>query len=129
MILGVGIDLVSVSKIAENVKNEAFRHKVFTPAEIESCEAVANSAERYAGKFATKEAFMKAIGSGIRQEVWFTQIEVLNRETGAPYINFSGKAKQLLIEMRAEQIHVSISHTEGMAVAVVILENQLCISQ
>ena len=76
MLLGLGIDLISISKIAESVQSEAFKRKVFTPAEIESCESVANSAERYAGKFAAKEAFMKAIGKGIRQEVWFSQIEV-----------------------------------------------------
>jgi holo-[acyl-carrier protein] synthase len=122
MILGLGIDLVSVSKIAESIKSEAFRRKVFTPAEIEICESMANPAERYAGKFAAKEAFMKAIGSGIRQEVWFTQIEVLNRESGAPYIKVSGEAEQVLSRLGAHGVHVSISHTEGMAVAVVVLE-------
>lgn len=122
MILGLGIDLISVSKIAESVKSDAFKRKVFTSAEIESCEAVVNSAERYAGKFAAKEAFMKAIGKGIRQEVWFTQIEVLNRETGAAYIVVRGEAERTLSTLGAEHIHVSISHTDGVAVAVVILE-------
>lgn len=124
MIVGIGVDLVFISKIAESVKSEVFRRKVFTPVEIESCEAVANSAERYAGKFAAKEAFMKAIGNGIRQEVWFTQIEVLNRETGAPYLNVSGKAEQMLAAMGGEHTHISISHTDGMAVAVVVLEKR-----
>lgn len=123
MILGIGIDLISVSKIAESVKSESFRRKVFTLAEIESCELVANSQECYAGKFAAKEAFMKAIGKGIRQEVWFLQIEVLNRETGAPYIQVNGEAQRTLFDLRAERVLVSISHTEGMAVAVVILES------
>ena len=92
MIIGIGVDLVSIEKIAESIKSEAFRRKVFTSAEIESCESIANATERYAGKFAAKEAFMKAIGKGIRQEVWFTQIEVLNHGTGAPYIQVSGEA-------------------------------------
>ena len=122
MILGLGIDLISVSKIAESIKSDAFKRKVFTPAEIESCEAVANSAERYAGKFAAKEAFMKAIGKGIRQEVWFSQIEVLNLEAGAAYIVVRGEAERALSVLGAERVHISISHTEGMAVAVVILE-------
>ena len=123
MILGVGIDLISVSKIAESVKSESFRRKIFTPAEIESCESVANSKECYAGKFAAKEAFMKAIGKGIRQEVWYLQIEVLNQETGAPYIHVNGKAQRTLSDLKAERVLVSISHTEGMAVAVVLLES------
>jgi holo-[acyl-carrier protein] synthase len=123
MIIGVGIDLVSVSKIAESVKSESFRRKIFTPAEIESCESVANSTERYAGKFAAKEAFMKAIGKGIRQEVWFTQIEVFNRETGAPYVQVSGEAERIFSALEAARVHVSITHTEGMAVAMVVLES------
>ena len=123
MILGVGIDLISVSKIAESVKSESFRRKIFTQAEIESCESVANSKECYAGKFAAKEAFMKAIGKGIRQEVWYLQIEVLNQETGAPYIHVNGEAQRTLSDLKAERVLVSISHTEGMAVAVVLLES------
>jgi len=122
MIVGLGIDLVSIAKISKSVKSEAFRRKIFTPAEIGSCESVANSTERYAGKFAAKEAFMKAIGKGIRQEVWFTQIEVLNRETGAPFIQVSGEAKKALSFLGAKSIHVSISHTEGIAAAVIVLE-------
>jgi holo-[acyl-carrier protein] synthase len=121
MIVGIGIDLISIAKIGESVKSDAFRRRVFTPAEVESCDSVANSAERYAGKFAAKEAFMKAIGKGIRQEVWFSQIEVLNRETGAAYIVVRGEAERTLSVLGAERVHVSISHSEGMAVAVVIL--------
>jgi holo-[acyl-carrier protein] synthase len=122
MILGLGIDLVSISKIAESVKSASFRRKVFTPSEIEICETFANSAEHYSGKFAAKEAFMKAIGKGIRQEVWFKQIEVLNGETGAPYIQVSGEAEKTLSSLEVESVHVSISHTGEMAIAVIILE-------
>ena len=122
MILGIGIDLADIEKIGESVKSEAFRRKVFTPDEITLCEAVASSAEHYAGKFAAKEACMKALGCGIRHEVWFTQIEVLNAASGAPYIQFSGEAARLFNEMGAAKIHVSISHADGMAVAMVILE-------
>ena len=64
---------------------------------------------------------MKAIGKGIRQEVWFSQIEVLNHETGAAYIVVRGEAERTLSALGAEQVHVSISHSEGMAVAVVVL--------
>ena len=122
MIIGIGVDLISIEKMAESIKSDVFKRKVFTPTEIESCESVANIAERYAGKFAAKEAFMKAIGKGIRQEVWFTQIEILNHETGAPYIQVNGKAERIFLALGVKNIHISISHTDGMAVAMVVLE-------
>jgi len=124
MILGIGIDLVSISKLGKSLGSEAFKRKVFTDAEIAVCEGVVNSAERYAGKFAAKEAFMKAIRKGIRQEIWFSQIEVLNQDTGAPYVNLSGEARRTLESQGGKQVHLSISHTDGMAVAIVILETE-----
>lgn len=122
MIAGVGIDLVSVGQLAGNLQHKAFIQRVFTPAEIVDCERFSNSTERFAGKFAAKEALMKAIGKGIRQEVWFSQIEVLNRENGAPYLQASGEAEKALSALGVEKVHVSISHTAGMAVALVLLE-------
>jgi len=122
MILGIGIDLAEIAKIEDSVKKEAFRLKVFSPQEIHLCEQYSSSVEHFAGKFAAKEAFMKAIGRGIRQEIGFTQIEVLNTEEGAPYIRVNGEADRELKVLDVHQIHVSISHNQGMAVAVVILE-------
>lgn len=66
---------------------------------------------------------MKALSAGIRQQVWFMQIEVLNDESGKPYIIVSGEAKRRLQQSGAQQVHVSISHSGGMAVAAVILES------
>lgn len=123
MILGIGIDSTEIERIAKSTGSEAFQRKVFTPAELESCGELKNSAECLAGKFAAKEAFMKAVGAGIRQEIWFTQIEVLNDESGKPYITVSGEAERRLQQSGAQQVHVSISHSGGMAVAVVILES------
>ena len=77
MILGIGIDIVEISSFDQAVVKEAFIKKVFTPKEIEECRAGGKTAELFAQKFALKEAFMKAIGAGIGQEVWFTNIEVL----------------------------------------------------
>ena len=122
MILGIGIDITEIQRIAKSIASEAFQRKVFTPAELKSCGEIKNSAECFAGKFAAKEALMKALGVGIRQEVWFTQIEVLNDESGKPYINVSGEAERRLQQSGAKHVHVSISHSGGMAVAVVILE-------
>jgi holo-[acyl-carrier protein] synthase len=122
MITGIGVDIVEISKIEKSIESDAFQRRVFTASEIDTCERFTKKAQFLAGKFAAKEAFMKAIRSGIRQEVWFTQIEVLNRETGEPYIHVSGKARQRLDELNASHVHVSISHDGKLAVALVILE-------
>ena len=122
MICGIGIDITEIEKMAKSLESEAFQRKVFTPSELEICAEVKNSVECLAGKFAAKEALMKALGAGIRQEVWFTQIEVLNDESGKPSVSVSGEAAKQLAENGAKRIHVSISHSAGLAVAVVILE-------
>lgn len=122
MILGIGIDIVEIQKIEESTQSEAFQRRVFTFEEVKSVECYKDKAEHFAGKFAVKEAFMKAIGAGIRQEVWFTQIEVLNDESGRPQVKVSGEAGKRLDESGAKRIHVSISHSGDLAVALVILE-------
>lgn len=123
MILGVGVDITEIKEIEDSIRSEAFVRRVFTLAEMQAVDRYNNKAEHLAGKFAVKEAFMKAIGAGIRQEVWFTQIEVLNDESGKPQVQVKGEAGKRLEGVGAKRIHVSISHSGGMAVAVVILEN------
>jgi holo-[acyl-carrier protein] synthase len=122
MIVGFGLDLVEIQKISKSIINDHFRRIVFTPAEIEECMERENNSECFAGKFAAKEALMKAIGQGIHQEVWFLQIEVLHHASGEPYITVYRRAKEVLEETGANNIHVSITHTAGMAAAAVILE-------
>lgn len=124
MIVGIGIDLVEIQKISKDTHSEVYLRKVFTEAEIELCKASINSTEHFAGKFAAKEAFMKAIGSGIHQGVWFTQIEVLTHENGQPYIQVSGEAGIKLNELGVKDILISISHTKNAAAAMIILERQ-----
>jgi holo-[acyl-carrier protein] synthase len=123
MILGIGIDLTEIKEIEEGIQSENLVQRVFTSAEVGAVERYRNKAEHLAGKFSVKEAFMKAIGAGIRQEVWFTQIEVLNDESGKPQVQVTGEAGKRLEAIVAQQVHVSISHSGGMAVAVVILES------
>lgn len=122
MIAGIGMDLIEIEKIAASIGSEAYLRKVFTEAEIEECSSVINSAERFAGKFAAKEALMKAIGKGIRQGIWFTQIEVLNEESGAPYVRVHGEMESSIKELGVKTIHISVTHTKSTAAAVVILE-------
>jgi holo-[acyl-carrier protein] synthase len=125
MIIGIGIDLMDVKKIEKSIRMDAFLKKVFTVEEVNDCRMVARPAERFAGKFAAKEACMKALGHGIRQGVWFTQIEIVNDENGAPYIRLMGEAEKLAGSKEVTKIHVTITHTKNMAAAVVVLENNL----
>lgn len=122
MILGIGIDIVDIHEIEESLHEEGFKRRVFTVAEIDSVERYRNQAEHLAGKFAVKEAFMKAIGAGLGQSVSFTEIETLNNQAGKPHVTISGEAKRRFDNSHAKEIHLSISHASGVAVAVVILE-------
>jgi holo-[acyl-carrier protein] synthase len=123
MIAGIGIDLIEVARIRENIDRRAFLQRTFTPAELVECEGAANTCQRLAGKFAAKEAFMKAAGQGIRQGVWFTQIEVLATETGAPVLTASGQASVVLSSLGIKAVHLSITHSAELAAAVVVLEH------
>ncbi len=123
MIIGLGIDITDQKRIEESIAQfgESFLQRILTKQEIASCARYRFPVEHYAGKFAVKEALMKAMGTGLKQ-VTFQEIEVLNRDSGAPYLVTSGKAEQILHELGATQLHVSISHDAHLAVAVVVVE-------
>ena len=123
MIVGIGIDIVDIHEMDESLQEERFKSRVFTTAEMDSVQRYRNQAEHLAGKFAAKEAFMKALGVGLGQNIAFTDIESLNDQTGKPYLKISGEARKRFDDCDAKQIHVSISHASGAAVAVVILES------
>jgi holo-[acyl-carrier protein] synthase len=121
MIVGIGLDIAEFAKL--DVTNASFLNTVFTPAEIEAVSQYKRTQlEHYAGKFAIKEAFMKAIGAGIQQGVWFKHIEVLNQESGAPYVVLYGEARAIVDQLALSHIHITLSHSAGIAVGLVILE-------
>lgn len=124
MILGIGTDIVSTDRIERLVKlyGERFLRRVFTRREIEVAGQRATLGERLGTRFAAKEATMKALGTGWREGVQFTQIEVRKHPTGMPEIVLSGAAKQRAEEMGVTRIHLSLSHESDKALAVVILE-------
>ena len=124
MILGIGTDLVSTDRLDRMVEayGERFLYRVFTRREVETAEQRATLCERLGTRFAAKEACMKALGTGWRAGVQFTQIEVRKHPTGAPELVLTGRAKERADEMGVERILVSLSHESEMAMAVVILE-------
>jgi holo-[acyl-carrier protein] synthase len=124
MIVSTGIDIVEVYRIEETMaRTPRFGERVFTQAEREYCDAKGvAAAQSYAGRFAAKEAFLKALKTGWRGKITWQDIEVINDADGVPSLNISGEAAGLLKTSGADQIHLSISHTSEHAVAHVLLE-------
>lgn len=124
MVLSIGIDIVEVYRIREAVaRTPRFAERVFTEAERHYCESKgAAAAQSYAGRFAAKEAFLKAIKTGWRGKIGWQEIEVETDADGVPSLRISGEAKRIADERGATAIHVSISHTAEHAVAQVLLE-------
>jgi len=127
MIVGTGIDIAEVPRIAASIERfgKRFLERVFTPEEIRYCESKANKAERYAGRFAAKEAAMKAIGTGWNRGVTWHDVEVKRVPGGRPAIVFHGKAAEFFQQLGAARAHLSITHTKEFAMAQVILESDL----
>ena len=125
MIVGTGVDLTEVHRIAETIARygSRFLERVYTPNEIRYCQSKKNFAERFAARFAAKEAAAKALGTGIGQGVTWTSIEVVREPNGRPNIAFSGKAREFADRLGARRVSLSLSHTPDLAIAHVILED------
>jgi len=122
MIIGIGIDLVKISRIEKAKKNHiAFLERVFTQTERDYCDRQKFSAQHYAARFAAKEAVLKAFGTGMSAGMKWTDIEVLHGEGGGPIVNISGRVKDFADLKGVKQILLSYSHDEGYAVAQAIL--------
>jgi len=124
MIIGTGIDIIEVERIADRVGRETgFRELVFSKNEMKYCDSKAFPFEHYAARFAAKEAFLKAIGRGLDNGISLFEIEVVNESNGKPGLHISGQTKRELEPMGIKTIHLSVSHLKSMATAIVILES------
>ena len=124
MILGTGVDLAEVDRIREAIGRygERFIKRIFTPNEIAYVERKANKFERYAGRFAAKEAGMKAIGTGWKRGVRWQDFEVANLASGRPTLKLHGEAAKIAGKLGVKSISLSITHTSQLGMAHVILE-------
>ncbi|MFL9484593.1 holo-ACP synthase [Chitinophagaceae bacterium LWZ2-11] len=123
MIHGLGIDMIEVDRVAANINKDAgFRELVFSQKEIDYCEPKTNKFEHYAARFAAKEAFFKAIGTGWLDGTAFNEVEVTNNDMGKPEIILLGKTKETVAVWGIIKISVSLSHLKSIASAVVIIE-------
>ena len=125
MIVGTGIDIAEVPRIAESIARfgERFIRRVFTEGEIRYCDTKANRFERYAARFAAKEAAMKALGTGWNNGVRWRDVEVIREPGRRPTIKFHAKAAEVATRLNARNISLSITHTAEQAMASVILES------
>lgn len=122
MIIGIGTDIAEVGRIAKSIENKAFLEKVFSSGEIRYCEKKSNKAESYAARFAAKEAFFKALGTGWRGSMAFHEVEVVCDELGKPSLQINGKTAESIEDKKIGKMHLSLSHVKEMAIAMVVLE-------
>jgi len=124
MIIGMGIDVEEVERVkgAMERQGERFLKRIFTPKERAYCEQFKNKYERYAGRFAVKEAAMKALGTGWSRGVRWVDIEVLRLRGGRPTLELNGEAREIADRLGVKNIAISITHTSKQAMAQVIFE-------
>ncbi|MCX8091964.1 MAG: holo-ACP synthase [Verrucomicrobiae bacterium] len=124
MIIGVGIDIIEVSRVAAAVERfgDRFLQRILLPDEIAYCRAHREPAPFIAGRFAAKEAVSKAFGTGIGAQLGWHDMEIRHRDSGAPFVVLHGNAVPLLQQRGGHSLWISLSHTDHYAAAVAILE-------
>ena len=125
MIVGLGVDITEIDRLEKAMlrHGDAFLERVFTPLEIAYCERHKSKFERYAARFAAKEATMKALGTGWRQGVRWRDIEIKNEPGGKPVLHLTGQAAGHATRLGANRFSLSMTHTGNLAYAQVILES------
>ncbi len=127
MIVGVGADLVQVQRVWELLERRGERAllRLFTPAEAARCRAGRHPPESFAARFAAKEAFFKALGTGWGRGGRWTEVEVVSAPSGAPSLRLAGTAAEVAEARGVRRCHLSLTHVEGLAGAYVVLEGEL----
>ena len=125
MIVGLGLDIAEIDRIEAAITRHGapILERLYTPAEMAYCESHRNKFERYAGRFAAKEAAMKALGTGWRRGVRWRDIEIIREPSGKPNLALKGAAKRIADGLGVKNISVTITHSGNLALAEVIFEN------
>jgi holo-[acyl-carrier protein] synthase len=126
MIVGIGTDLADVGRIRDSIARyrDRFLNRIYTPQERAYAESKANAMERFAARFAAKEAGMKAIGTGWNFGVKWQDFEVVNERSGRPNLILHGAAHEIARKLRGDRVSISLTHTAETAFAIVILESE-----
>tara|TARA_B100001057_G_C22742644_1_gene908432 strand:- start:798 stop:1181 length:384 start_codon:yes stop_codon:yes gene_type:complete len=123
-IFGIGTDIISVERIKASLKNKNFVSRIFNEKEILKCRKINNSVNCYAKRFAAKEAFSKALGTGISNGINFNEIVILNKKSGKPYVSIIGQTRKTLnkkFKRKKTKISLSLSDEKKYAVAFVTI--------
>jgi holo-[acyl-carrier protein] synthase len=125
LIVGLGLDIAEIDRIEAAITRHGapILERLYTPAEVAYCESHRNKFERYAGRFAAKEAAMKALGTGWRRGVRWRDIEVIRERSGKPSLALKGAAKRIAEGLGVKNISITITHSGNLALAEVIFEN------
>jgi holo-[acyl-carrier protein] synthase len=125
VIIGLGLDIAEIDRIQAAIARhgEPILERLYTPREVAYCERHKNKFERYAARFAAKEAAMKALGTGWRHGVRWRDIEVANAPGGKPALELAGVARELADRLGVKTISLSITHSGNLALAQVVFEN------
>ena len=123
-IFGIGTDIIQVDRIKKNLKKKGFVNRIFSKKEIAKCKKISNSSNCFAKRFAAKEAFSKALGTGISRGINFNEILILNKKSGKPYISLIGQTKKIFsskVKNKKTKIALSVSDEKKYAVAFVTI--------
>ena len=126
-ILGIGVDIIENSRIKKAINKKSFINRIFSKVEILNSKKVKNKTNFFAKRFAAKEAFVKSIGTGIRKEINFKNIYVINDKFGKPNIKFSNKVKNLMIKkfkIKTYNLFLSLSDEKNYSIAFVIIQKK-----
>jgi len=125
MVIGLGTDLIEIARVQQSLDRfgERFMHKVFTDGEIAYCHRKKHSAESFASRFAAKEAAAKALGTGISRGISWKEIEVRREPGERPTLHLSGRAAERAAVMGIRNMHLSLTHSRDVAMAVVAAED------
>jgi holo-[acyl-carrier protein] synthase len=123
-IYGIGTDIANINRLKKSIKNKKFIDKLFNKSEIKKCNSQVNKANCFSKRFAAKEAFAKALGTGIAKGISFNEIIVYNIKTGMPKIKLLGKTKQKvkkIFKNKKFQVYLSLSDDKPFAIATVVI--------
>ena len=117
-IYGIGTDIVSVGRIKESLKKKIFLKRIFNKEEVAKCSKLINPNNCYAKRFAAKEAFAKALGTGIANGINFNEIKILNEKNGKPFIKLIGNTKKIINDKLKKKFKISLSLSDEKKYAV-----------
>ena len=127
-IIGNGVDIIKNSRINNSLKIKGFLNRIFTEKEIEQGKKLKNKINFYAKRFAAKEAFVKAIGTGFRSDINFIDIEIKNYKNGKPYISLSKKLNNFLqkkFKIQKYKVFLSLSDEKDYSIAFVVIDKKI----